>query len=369
MTSQSSDHSRALNIEFSPKPRLDYPFEFKWSPVEGEPFEVAPGVFWLRMPLPISLDHINLWLLKDGEGWSLVDCGLDSPICKEVWEKVFNEFIDPSLVKQIFVTHFHPDHIGLAAWLAERCNVKVRISVGEYKLYRSILNRDLVELEEQAKSYLSELNFPESFHDRFISFFKADEKPANQRVRKEIVEFMREGDEFVVGESSWRIVCGNGHSPEHCCLYSEDLGVLISGDQAIPRISSNVSVYLANRHDDPLGDWISSCKKLRDTIPADTLVLPSHQEPFKGLQARMQQLLNDHEAQLNRLRIALKDQPMTIDRLRKVMFNRELSSVDMVLATGETQAHMNYLLHRSEVIKQLDSNGAAVYRLAPDQAQ
>ncbi|HAU68310.1 MAG TPA: MBL fold metallo-hydrolase [Gammaproteobacteria bacterium] len=350
-----------LTTEFAPKPELEYPFKFKWSPEHGEPFEVAPGVFWLRMPLPISLDHINLWLLKDHDGWTIVDCGLGSPVCEEVWEIVFEHFMSPQDVKRIIVTHFHPDHIGLAAWLAERCDVKVHISVGEYRLYRSILTRDSQDLETQARSYLTELNFPEDFHDRLISFFSADEKPANKRVTKDIVEFMCEGDVFDIGGSLWRIVCGNGHSPEHCCLYNKEHGVLISGDQAIPRISSNVSVYLANRHDDPLGDWISSCEKLRDTIPNDTLVLPSHQEPFKGLQERMQQLIDDHHAQLNRLRISLKENVQTIDQLRKVMFDRKLSSIDVVLATGETQAHMNYLLHRKEVHKELDSRGAAHY--------
>ena len=141
--------------------------------------------------------------------------------------------------------------------------------MGEYRLYRSILTRDSQDLETQARSYLTELNFPEDFHDRLISFFSADEKPANKRVTKDIVEFMCEGDVFDIGGSLWRIVCGNGHSPEHCCLYNKEHGVLISGDQAIPRISSNVSVYLANRHDDPLGDWIRRAKNC--AIPSLTI--------------------------------------------------------------------------------------------------
>lgn len=350
-----------LSTQFAAKPDLHYPFKLKWSPPQGQPFAVAPGVFWLRMPLPISLDHINLWLLKDGDGYTIVDCGFDSPMCEQVWEQVFAYFMPPDLVKRIIVTHFHPDHIGLAAWLAERCKVKVHISGGEYQLYRSILKRDAQSLELEAKSYLTELNFPASFHDHFIRFFSVEDKPANRRVRKDIVAFMQEGDVFEINGSSWQIVCGNGHSPEHCCLYNTDLGVLISGDQAIPRISSNVSVYLANRHADPLGDWIASCEKLRDTIAPETLVLPSHQEPFRGLQARMQQLIDDHHAQLNRLRLSLKAQAQTIDLLRGVMFPRELSSLEIVLATGETQAHMNYLLHRGEVRKEIEPSGAACY--------
>ena len=350
-----------LKTEFSAKPKLKYPFERDWCPAHGKPFEVAPGVFWLRVPLPISLDHINLWLLRDGDGWTIVDSGYDSPVCKEVWETVFAEFVSPQHIKQVIVTHFHPDHIGLAAWLAHKCSVKVHMSVGEYRHYRSILQRDLADLEVQARAYLTELNFPHEFHDKFISFFSVDEKPQNDRVSKEIVEFMQEDDVFLIDQSEWRVVCGNGHSPEHCCLYNEDKRVLISGDQAIPRISSNVSVYLANRDEDPLGDWIASCEKLRDSISADTLILPSHQEPFVGIGPRMQQLIDDHHAQLNRLRIALKDQALTVDRLRKFMFTRKLNSLEVVLATGETQAHLNYLLHREEVVKALDSTGVAHY--------
>ena len=178
-----------------------------------------------------------------------------------------------------------------------------------------------------------------------------------------MVEFIQEGDRFEINGLEWRVIGGNGHSPEHCCFYNETLNGFISGDQIIPRISSNVSVYLANRDDDPLGDWIASCEKLRDALPADTLILPSHQEPFVGVTDRMQQLIHDHHAQLSFLQGVLKTRALPVNEVRQCLFDRELNPVDMVLATGETQAHLNYLLHRALVEKHLNDQGVAHYSL------
>ncbi|MEO0369804.1 MAG: MBL fold metallo-hydrolase, partial [Pseudomonadota bacterium] len=328
---------------------------------------VAEGVFWLRLPMPMALDHVNLWLLRDGDGWTVIDTGLDDPKCKEIWQSLLQDVIDPKKLNRIIVTHFHPDHIGLAGWLARQCDCKVLMTAGEYYYYRTILERNLEDVDKDLRRYFSELNFPRKAHDRMISFFSVDEKPPETRVTRDIVEFIKEGDCLEINGSNWQIICGAGHSPEHACLYNAEQQILISGDQAIPRISSNVSVYYGNRHTDPLGDWISSCEKLDRDIPADTLILPAHQEPFKDIQARMQQMIVDHHALLNRVRIAMQDDWLTVDKVRAVMFTRELSNLEIALATGEAQAHLSYLLHRNELIRKIDENGAAHYSLLAQQ--
>lgn len=348
----------------APAEALQYPFKLGWSPEPGHPFEVAEDVFWLRMPLPIALDHINLWLLKETDGWTLVDSGYDSDVCKSVWDQVFATLINPSDVKQIIVTHFHPDHIGLAAWLADRCDCPILISKGEFELYHKIHTRDQDQVACMVADYLRELGYESTLADKFLPFFLSEDKPALARVQPEQCVFIQEGDIFEIGNREWRVVAGNGHSPEHSCLYCEELSVLIAGDQAIPRISSNVSVYPANRHDDPLGDWIQSCEKLRDTIPNSTLILPSHQEPFLGIAERMQQLIDDHHEQLNELRLAVQA-PISAIQARAVLFNRELNHVDTLLATGETLAHLNFLLHRNEIAMRIDDSGVALYAEKP----
>lgn len=341
---------RNLPTERAPKPPLKYPFQRGFSPQHGVPFEVADGVFWLRMPLPISLDHINLWLLRDGDEWVIVDSGYDAEICKQVWEQVFTNFIQPASVNRIIVTHYHHDHIGLAAWLAHRCDCKIHISDGELERYRKLVEQEPGKVRPEVKEFIVSLGYSPTQQEQYGQFFTVDDKPAQSRVQRADCERLQEGDELLIGGRQWRVVMGNGHSPEHACLHCAELELLISGDQALPRISSNISVYYNNLLDDPLGDWLESCAKLRDLIPSQTIVLPSHQEPFIGLGARMQQLIDDHHAQLNTLRNKIRDK-VTATQARKYLFDRELSTVEILLATGETLAHINYLWHRGELEK------------------
>lgn len=351
-----------LSTEFAPRPSLEYPFEKKWSPKAGEPYEVAKGLYWLRVPLPISLDHINLWLLEDGDGWVIVDSGYDASMCKDVWESVFTSFIKSKPVNKIIITHFHPDHIGLASWLALRCDCPILITKGEFNHYQNLVHRDPKALRAQANAFVTQMGYEADVAEKFVQFMAADDKPASARVQQSMCEFIQDADELIINGRTWRVVSGNGHSPEHACLYCSELDVLISGDQAIPRISSHVGVYPSNRDQDPLGDWLDSCAKLRDTIPPQTLILPSHQEPFRGIVPRMQQLIVDHHAQLNRLRLEM-DTPSSPVQARAILFNRELSVFDTILATGETLAHLNYLLHRHELVMQLDELGVARYQI------
>lgn len=339
------------------RPELEYPFEKLWSPQPGEPFEVASGVYWLRVPLPIALDHINLWILKDNDGWTLVDSGFDDPASKQVWEQVFKNFLKPSEVKRIIITHYHPDHIGLASWLSLRCDCPILISRGEFLHYRSILERKPNYFADNVNQYLCELGFDDAQKRAYQKFFEVDTKPAESRVQQSMCSYIADNNELQINGLTWRVIVGNGHSPEHACLYCEELNLLISGDQSIPRISSNVSVLPSNRHDDPLGDWLNSCEKLRDNVPLGTLILPSHQEPFVGNDKRMQNLLDDHNAQLNRLRLAISEGPLNAGKARTVLFNRELNMIDTFLATGETLAHLNYLLHRNEIKSTHDDAG------------
>ncbi|MGK0375414.1 MAG: glyoxylase-like metal-dependent hydrolase (beta-lactamase superfamily II) [Arenicella sp.] len=349
-----------LSTEFSPRPVLEYPFEMRWSPEPGTPFEVVDGVYWLRVPLPIALDHINLWILRDGDGWTLVDSGYDAQVCKDVWEKVFYGFLTPESVNKIIITHFHPDHIGLASWLALRCDCPILISEGEYRHYESIINRDPIEFKQEASAFVHEMGYSADMVEKFVGFMENDDKPVESRVQLSMCKFIQEGDLIDVDGRDWRVISGNGHSPEHACLYCEELNTMISGDQSIARISSNVSVYPSNRDKDPLGDWLQSCQKLRDSLPADTLMLPAHQEPFRGNIERMQQLIDDHHAQLNRLRLAV-DAPISPVEARAVLFDRELNVIETLLATGETLAHLNYLMHRKEISLEYDSQGVARY--------
>ena len=350
-----------LSNELQTKLDLTYPFEKRWSPEPGEPFEVADGVFWLRMPLPMALDHINLWLLRDGDGWVIVDSGYDHKLCKETWDRVFDQFLTRESVNRIIVTHFHPDHIGLAAWLAQGCECPVLISEGEFRHYHSITHRDPERHHAVVQTFVTEVGFEQKYADMYVGFFNSNDKPADSRVQESMCRFIKGGDAIIIGGREWQVVMGNGHSPEHSCLHCPDLNLMISGDQALPRISSNVSVYATNKHADPLGDWMDSCARLRDNIPADTLVLPAHQEPFIGIDIRMQQLIDEHDDQLDTLRHGLA-QDTSANQARALLFERELNDVETIMATGETLSHINYLWHRGELVKTEIPDGETLYR-------
>lgn len=341
------------------KNSLKYPRGLQWSPPFGEPFEVADGVFWFRVPLPMKLDHINLWLLRDGEQWTIVDTGMYDDGCKQTWNKVFDEFIAPESVSRIVITHYHPDHLGLASWLLERCRCKVLISKPEFDYYWHLRTRDVEEYAERAGRALREAGVDEESGKHYIKAFGSVN--AARTLESGECEFLDEGAELDIGGRRWRAVSGSGHSPLHLCWYAEDDRLLIAGDQALPRISSNVSVYVDSPDRNPLQRWLESCEKLKREIAPDTLVLPAHQEPFIGIRERMQQIIDDHEQQLQALREALQ-QPLSIVQASEALFPVKLDDITRLLATGETQSHVNYLLAEGQLQEKIDEHGVRRYQ-------
>ena len=342
-----------------PSQQLEYPFHKSWSPELGKPFAIQEDVFWLRMPLPYALNHINLWLLKDGDQWTIVDTGVDCDLCKQTWQEVLSCFVKPSEIKQIIITHYHPDHIGLAAWLAQQADCRVLISRGEFERYSEVNHRDPVEYEQSVAKYMSDSGFDEQYTKSYLDIMLGSEKDIY--LQQEICDFIRHGDEIVINGSSWKVVVGSGHSPEHACLYNVDKKLFIAGDQALPRITSNVSVYLHNVDTDPLKEWLDSCERIKSSVDKNVRVLPAHQEPFYGVDIRMQQLVEGHQDDLLRLKEILS-QPKTLKQACADFFARELNIMGRMMAMGETLAHINYLLNKGEVIKIKNEDAIHVYQ-------
>lgn len=331
---------------------LRYPFE--GPPEIGEVLQVAPGVLWLRLPLPMSLNHINLWALEDGEGWTIVDTGLHYPASIEAWEALLAGPLAGRPVTRVLCTHMHPDHIGMAGWLCRRFDAPLWMTRLEYVTARMLLaDTGKPAPEEGARFYRaagwSEAQI-EGYRTRFGMFGMAV-SPMPESYRR-----ITAGDDIEIGGETWRAVAGHGHSPEHAALHRQSDGVVISGDQVLPRISSNVSVWPTEPEADPLADWLESLARLKRELPADVLVLPSHGEPFYGLHTRLDALERGHQVALKRLERTLAEPKRAIDVFAS-LFARPVGDGLLGMATGESLAHLNYLLGQGRASKIRDAEG------------
>jgi glyoxylase-like metal-dependent hydrolase (beta-lactamase superfamily II) len=342
----------------APRPRLTYPCGDP--PEPGAIKEVAPGVHWVRMPLPFALKWINLWLIEDGPGFALVDTGVATEQTREHWRQIFSDVLNGRPITRVICTHMHPDHIGLAGWITRKFNCPLLISRLEYVTCRMLVADTGREAPEDGVRFYRAAGWSEdaldSYRVRFGGFGKAVSRMPDSFIR------LSDGETVSIGGRDWRIVCGNGHSPEHACLFQPELNVLISGDQVLPRISSNVSVFPTEPQADPLADWLSSCAKLKAVLPADCLVLPAHNEPFFGLHARLEHLIDSHERGLSRLLKRLREDDKRVVDLFGAMFARQIGPDLLGMATGETIAHLNCLIARGLAEKTLTPDGVAVYR-------
>lgn len=318
---------------------LTYPFGRRF-PAPGESIRVKDGLHWARLPVPGPLKHVNIWFLQDGEGVAAVDCGLDIPPCREAWETLLAGPLGGRPLSRVIVTHFHPDHLGLAGWLCERFGARLWMSREEW-LFARMLTSDIREAPPfEAIAYWRAAGWDEA--RIAVEAAKGWGRFASV-VTSMPVSFVRlqDGDPVPIGGRIWRVVTGNGHSPEHACLLDEAGGVLIAGDQVLPRITSNVSLSLSEPEGDPLGDWLRSIAKLK-RLPDDLLVLPSHGDPFTGLHARLDALDAGHRSQLDALVAHLAEPRRAVDCFA-ILFGRKIDDGLFGLATGESMAHLRRL--------------------------
>ena len=328
-------------------------------PALGTTLDLAPGVRWLRMGLPFALDHINLWLLRDRqegvEGWTIVDCGISNDATRAAWEQVFAAHLGGLPVLRLIVTHMHPDHIGLAHWLTERWQVRMWVSATDYNAARNASQSTTGFGGERSAAFFAShgLTDPEAIAKvRARSNYYAGMVPQVPESYRRLMDGMT----LDIGGHAWRCIAGYGHAPEHIALHSPKLGVLISGDMVLPRISTNVSVYDLEPESDPLALFLTSLKRF-DSLAADTLVLPSHGKPFTGLHARTRQLHVHHDERLAEVMVACAAKPCHAADLLPVLFKRPLDLHQTIFAMGESIAHLHALWHAGKLHRRADQDG------------
>jgi len=337
---------------------LDYPHD--QPPAPAFPQEVAPGVFWLRMSLPFQLDHINLWLLRDGPGWVIVDTGFASDESCRLWEQVLAGLDGP--VTRLIVTHFHPDHLGLATWLMERTGAPLHMTAGEFltahAVWSEVGGHGARFLVDQFRQHGLGSELLEKFAERGSGYRRAVPALPDHYRR------LHDDGDLMIDKRSWRVVVGHGHAPEHAALYCRELGVLISGDMLLPRISTNISVFAATPDADALGWYLESLAAMARDLPGQTLVLPSHGLPFTGVQARVDALRLHHAERLQVLEEAC-EAPKSAAEVLSVLFPRALDTHQLMFAMGEAIAHLNHLEQSGRLSKTLGADGVIRFSRVP----
>jgi glyoxylase-like metal-dependent hydrolase (beta-lactamase superfamily II) len=342
-----------------PTEAIRYPFDSH--PEAGQSVEILPGIRGLRMPLPFAVGHINLWLLQDSGSWVIVDTGMFTETTRDLWLNVLEKQLCGDPVSRVIVTHLHPDHAGCAGWLEDMCHAPLWMSREEYLLCRTLVADTGKPAPPEGTEFYSAAGFPDAALQRYQQLFGSFGKfvaPLPQAYHRLV-----EGMELPIGEHSWRVIIGRGHSVEHVCLYCEKLNTLISGDQILPTISSNVSVYPTEPEANPLADWLDSLSMLKQRLPGDVLVLPAHGKPFGGAHFRLDQLTAEHLDGLGRLRELCRAPVRAIDTF-SALFKSRISDSNLIMATGEAIAHLNYLQQEGELKSWLDDGGRRWYQAA-----
>jgi glyoxylase-like metal-dependent hydrolase (beta-lactamase superfamily II) len=310
------------------------------------------------MPMPMALDHINVYLLRGERGWTMVDTGLNTPECRALWERIAGEHLDGLPIEALVCTHFHYDHAGLAGWIAERFGVPVYMTLAEFLTLR-VLGAALPDpAPPETQQFYARSGMPGERVARMLGMLRAD---AFMPPRLGAFRRLRDGESMTIGTRRWDVLIGEGHSPEHACLYCAEDRLLIAGDQLLPRISSNVLVTPSEPDGNPLQLWFDSLDRL-DGCAADTLVLPSHQGVFRGLPARVQELRDHHRHQFDTLRVFVAEfgRCSAFDAMLH-MFPKLRHPMDDMLALGETIAHLAWLRQRGDLQRTLDADGVHRY--------
>ena len=324
---------------------LEYPIQGK--PEFGKLIEVSAGIFWLRMPIPFSLDHINLWVLRDHDGWTIIDTGFYSLESVSLWEAVLSGHCKGEKINKIIVTHFHPDHVGMAGWLVNKTAAPLHMSQGEFDMLHIACQAFTNEQNVTRRQFYQCFGLPENtiskLLDRKGSYI--DGVP-NAPL---LFQRMNDSESIEINGESWQFHNFSGHSPEHVCLFNAQRNILISGDQVLPSISPNISVSYNQQHADPLANYLSSLSAL-STLPADVLVLPSHGRVFKGLHNRTKDLMAGHQKDLDKLQLFCQ-QPRTGHEVMEKLFGDHLNLFNIFLAVGEALAHLNCLVEQNKLTR------------------
>lgn len=334
-------------------------FPFPEAPTPGTAREIAPGVLWIRLPLPMALDHVNVFAFDTGKAWDLVDTGMGGTKALALWDQLLSGPLQGKPVARVLLTHHHMDHIGLAGWFHQKGAELMTSRVAW--LSARVLNLDVQDTAQPEQlAFWRAAGMPPEIYER-----RAKERPfnASDTVHPLPIGFTRlhEGQSLDFGARRWTVRLGDGHAPEHVTLWQQDGHLVVGGDQLLPSISPNLGVYPSEPQADPVGEWLASCQRFRPHAREDHLVLPGHKVPFTGLPHRLDLMIDNHHHALARL-LAHLDQPRTACECFVPLFHREITGGAHGLALVEAVGHLNHLWRTGQISRTTTPEGVWLWQ-------
>ncbi|MBV1877607.1 MAG: MBL fold metallo-hydrolase [Pseudomonadales bacterium] len=339
---------------------LIYAFEDQ-VPQFGKITQVADGVFWIRMPMDGRLNHINVWLLRDGDGWTIVDTGLSNATVQQHWQEIFANCLDGKPISRVIATHLHTDHTGNAGWITAKWDCELWMSRSDFYMCKVMAADGPADVPEDALRFYRRAGFSDQRLDRYRQRFGQFGRSISQLPAG--YQRIKEGQYINIGGREWRAVIGHGHAPEHVCLYSPELKLIIAGDQILPKITPNISVQPSEPMANPLRDFLNSCARFREQLPPDLMVLPAHGSLYHGVHERLTALIDWHEVAIEKLYDLCAEPRRAVD-VFPALFKSEITDTSYFPATGESIAHLHCALDRRMLTVEQDQHGVAWWHQA-----
>lgn len=311
--------------------------------------ELRPGLFWARTQLPFKPGHVNVWLLADPDGWTVVDPGYDTPDNREAFRSLLASLGEPPIAR-VLVTHAHVDHCSIAGWLCEEEGARLAISRTEWGATRIAGTPD--EIEHHVDTYRS-ADCPPEWLDEIAAYRRwFAENFAGLPFR---YERLAEGQTYDIGGRKWEVLAGGGHAPEQVMLLDRGEGILIAADHLLPTINPSVMFRTEEPWSDPLADALHSLSRWRGLPPA-TEIYPAHGDPCIGIGPIIDRAMAHYLGRLEKVR-AMLPVGTTAYQVMEHLFGSEKPFAVGRIAVLECMALLTHLERQGEARSSLDADG------------